>query len=113
MYGHSRAQFRTGIQPPRNRHRVLTIGNPLEDSGSADSVSKLLTSDQLRMRAAYQSWKYADLSNAEIAKVLLSLAQLLSVQKENPFKIKAYRRAAKAIPIWPTASKNSSRQRRI
>jgi DNA polymerase (family 10) len=38
-----------------------------------------------------------NLSNAEIAKILLSLAQLLSVQKENPFKIKAYRRAAKAI----------------
>src|SRR6185503_20489648 len=37
------------------------------------------------------------LSNAEIAKVLLGLAQLLSVQKENPFKIRAYRRAAKAI----------------
>jgi DNA polymerase (family X) len=37
------------------------------------------------------------LSNAEIAKVLLGLAQLLSAQRENPFKIKAYRRAAKAI----------------
>jgi len=37
------------------------------------------------------------LSNAEIGKVLLGLAQLLSVQKGNPFKIKAYRRAAKAI----------------
>src|SRR5436190_9221615 len=37
------------------------------------------------------------LSNAEIAKILLSLAQLLSVRKENPFKVKAYRRAAKAI----------------
>ena len=37
------------------------------------------------------------MSNAEIAKVLLSLAQMLSVQKENPFKIKAYRRAARAI----------------
>ena len=37
------------------------------------------------------------LSNAEIAKVLLGLAQLLSAQRENPFKIKAYRRAAKAL----------------
>jgi len=37
------------------------------------------------------------LSNAEIAKVLLGLAQLLSAQRENPFKIKAYRRAANAI----------------
>ena len=39
----------------------------------------------------------AGLSNAEIAKVLLGLAQLLSAQKGNPFKVKAYRRAAKAI----------------
>ena len=37
------------------------------------------------------------LNNAEIADRLLSLAQLLSAQKENPFKIKAYRRAAKTI----------------
>jgi DNA polymerase (family X) len=37
------------------------------------------------------------LSNAEIAKILLSLAQLLSLRKENRFKIKAYRRAANAI----------------
>jgi DNA polymerase (family 10) len=37
------------------------------------------------------------LSNADIAKVLLGLAQLLAVQKENRFKIQAYRRAAKAI----------------
>lgn len=37
------------------------------------------------------------LNNAEIARILLSLAQLLSVKKENPFKVKAYRRAAKAI----------------
>jgi DNA polymerase (family 10) len=37
------------------------------------------------------------LSNAEIAQVLLGLAQLLSLQKVNPFKVKAYRRAAKAI----------------
>lgn len=43
----------------------------------------------------------ANLSNAGIAKILLSLAQLLSVQKENPFKIKAYRRAAKAISVLP------------
>src|ERR1700730_11116746 len=37
------------------------------------------------------------LSNAEIADRLMSLAQLLSAQKENPFKVKAYRRAAKTI----------------
>lgn len=37
------------------------------------------------------------LSNGEIADRLTSLAQLLSVLKENPFKVKAYRRAAKTI----------------
>ena len=37
------------------------------------------------------------LSNAEIADRLASLAQLLSTQKENPYKIKAYRRAASSI----------------
>jgi len=37
------------------------------------------------------------LSNAEIADRLTSLAQLLSAQKENPFKVKAYRRAAETI----------------
>ena len=39
----------------------------------------------------------ATVSNAEVANVLLALAQLLSTQKENPFKVRAYRRAAKAI----------------
>jgi DNA polymerase (family 10) len=37
------------------------------------------------------------LSNAEIAEELLRLAHLLADQKGNPFKIKAYRRAAKTI----------------
>jgi DNA polymerase (family 10) len=37
------------------------------------------------------------LSNAEIADRLASLAQLLSAQKENPYKIKAYTRAAAKI----------------
>jgi DNA polymerase/3'-5' exonuclease PolX len=37
------------------------------------------------------------LSNAEIADRLTSLAQLLSAQKENPYKVKAYRRAAAKI----------------
>ena len=37
------------------------------------------------------------LGNAEIADRLASLAQLLSLQKENPYKIKAYRRAANTI----------------
>jgi DNA polymerase (family 10) len=37
------------------------------------------------------------LSNAEIADRLTGLAQLLAAQKENPFKVKAYRRAARTI----------------
>src|SRR5204862_3070561 len=36
-------------------------------------------------------------SNAEIADRLASLAQLLSAQKENPYKVKAYQRAAARI----------------
>ncbi len=39
----------------------------------------------------------ANLSNAEIADRLAGLAQLLSTQKENPYKIKAYQRAAAKI----------------
>ena len=38
------------------------------------------------------------LSNAEIPERFASLAQLLSSQKENPYKIKAYHRAAAGIP---------------
>src|SRR5256885_1674454 len=37
------------------------------------------------------------LSNAEIADRLAGLAQLLSSQKENPYKVKAYHRAAARI----------------
>src|SRR5688572_17583282 len=37
------------------------------------------------------------LTNAEIADKLSGLAHLLTVKKENPFKAKAYRRAAKLI----------------
>src|SRR5438067_4857911 len=37
------------------------------------------------------------LSNAQIADRLASLAQLLSTQKENPYKVKAYQRAAGKI----------------
>jgi DNA polymerase (family 10) len=37
------------------------------------------------------------MSNAEIADRLASLAQLLSAQKDNPYKVKAYQRAANSI----------------
>jgi DNA polymerase (family X) len=43
------------------------------------------------------SFSEAVLSNAEIADRLASLAQLLSAQKENRYKVKAYRRAAAKI----------------
>ncbi len=43
----------------------------------------------------------AVLSNAEIADRLASLAQLLSTQKENPYKVKAYHRAATRIRNLP------------
>lgn len=41
------------------------------------------------------------LSNADIADRLASLAQLLSTQKENPYKVKAYHRAAARIRNLP------------
>src|SRR5436190_8912555 len=41
------------------------------------------------------------LSNAEIADRLASLAQLLSNQKENPYKVKAYQRAAAKVRTLP------------
>jgi DNA polymerase (family 10) len=37
------------------------------------------------------------LTNAEIAGLLLNLANLLSARRENPYKVKAYRRAANSI----------------
>ena len=43
----------------------------------------------------------AVLSNADIADRLASLAQLLSTQKENPYKVKAYHRAAVRIRNLP------------
>jgi DNA polymerase (family X) len=39
------------------------------------------------------------LSNAQIAEQLMVLAQLLATRRENPFKIKAYRRAARTIRV--------------
>ncbi len=41
------------------------------------------------------------LSNAEIAHQLITLAQLLGANGENPFKIKAYRRAAETVQSLP------------
>ncbi|HEY3705647.1 MAG TPA: PHP domain-containing protein [Terracidiphilus sp.] len=44
-----------------------------------------------------QTVESAPLSNAEIADRLASLAQMLTVEKANPYKIRAYRRAAAVI----------------
>ena len=41
------------------------------------------------------------MTNAEIAATLASLAQLLSAQKENPYKVRAYQRAATKIRDLP------------
>jgi DNA polymerase (family 10) len=41
------------------------------------------------------------MTNAGISERLLALAQLLAAQKENPYKIKAYRRAARTIAEMP------------
>jgi len=47
------------------------------------------------------------LNNAEIADRLASLAQLLSTQEENPYKVRAYQRAAQRIRTFPKAWTNS------
>jgi DNA polymerase/3'-5' exonuclease PolX len=44
---------------------------------------------------------HSALSNAEIADRLAGLAQLLSTQKENLYKMKAYQRAAARIRSLP------------
>ena len=50
------------------------------------------------------------LSNAEVADRLASLAQLLSTQKENPYKVKAYHRAAAHIRNLPDSLDEMVRQ---
>jgi len=50
----------------------------------------------------------AVLSNAEIADRLAGLAQLMAAGKENPYKIKAYQRAAARIRTFAAASSGKS-----
>jgi DNA polymerase (family X) len=50
----------------------------------------------MREQTANSSFK-PPLTNEDIASRLMSLAQLLAARRENPYKVKAYRRAAKAI----------------
>jgi DNA polymerase/3'-5' exonuclease PolX len=52
------------------------------------------------------------LGNAEIADRLASLAQLLSLQKENPYEIKAYRRAANSIRTLSRCHEDTQTKRR-
>src|SRR5580698_3318373 len=47
--------------------------------------------------AVFSNGTAGSLSNAEIADRLASLAQLMAAGKENPYKVKAYRRAAAHI----------------
>jgi DNA polymerase (family 10) len=49
-------------------------------------------------------------SNAEIASHLASLAQLLSFQKENPYKVRAYHSAAAKIRTLPESLDELVRQ---
>jgi DNA polymerase/3'-5' exonuclease PolX len=53
------------------------------------------------------------LSNAEIADCLSSLAQLLPTQKENPYKIEAYMRAAAKIRTFSESVDDPLHPRRI
>jgi DNA polymerase (family 10) len=39
----------------------------------------------------------AEMKNAEIARVFLDIAELLKLKKDNPFKIRAYQKAAQSI----------------
>ena len=50
------------------------------------------------------------LSNAEIADRLASLGQLLSTEKENPYKVRAYRRAAAKIRTLPDSLEEMVRE---
>src|SRR5688572_15810633 len=44
---------------------------------------------------------HRSLSNSEIARQLSTLAQMLTAKGENPFKVRAYRRAAETIADLP------------
>jgi Helix-hairpin-helix domain len=46
------------------------------------------------------AWLALGVSNADIADRLASLAQLMAAGKENPYKVKAYQRAAARIRTW-------------
>ena len=52
---------------------------------------------EIHQEASSEAQAPSALSNAEIADRLAGLAQLLSTQKENPYKVKAYHRAAARI----------------
>jgi DNA polymerase (family X) len=61
------------------------------DSPAVDDKHGMMTAKRQHQQAM------TPLSNADIADRLASLAQLLSTQKENPYKVKAYQRAAGKI----------------
>jgi DNA polymerase/3'-5' exonuclease PolX len=53
--------------------------------------------------AVFSNGTTGAISNAEIADRLASLAQLMAAGKENPYKVKAYQRAAARIRTFPAS----------
>lgn len=53
------------------------------------------------------------MKNAEVAKVFRDIAGLLEMKKENPFKIRAYRRAADTIERLPTELEQLAKEDRL
>ena len=53
------------------------------------------------------------MKNAEIARVFQDIADLLEIKGENPFKIRAYQRAARAIEHLPTELEQLARDDRL
>ena len=101
-----RGLFR-GAQPPRTRAGYFAHqrnGECLHRSLAADAgglLAQRQTPSQATEGVTHGDRRTQDpaepLSNAEIADQLAGLAQLLSTQKENPYKVKAYHRAAARI----------------
>ena len=53
------------------------------------------------------------MKNAEIAKVFQDIAELLEIMGENPFKIRAYQRAAHTIEHLPAELEQLAREDRL
>jgi DNA polymerase (family 10) len=71
-------------------HQGSIAMSPVERSDSSPAQPKRLFSD-------------GSPTNAEIADLLYRLAELLELQQEEPFRVRAYRRAAGTIQRWPAS----------